>query len=65
MRMLKDFYVTYRVLDEGDPDDYFYLGGQNLGAYDRNDAIQQVEEMFGKYGKVVIEDVEQISDDEV
>lgn len=62
--MLKDYYVSYEV-NEPDTDEYFFCGGQNIAAVDRDDAIDQVKAMFGKFGNVKIKDVEQISDDEV
>lgn len=60
--MLKDFYVTYEVYD-GVDFEYLFCGGENLAAADQNDAIEQVKAKFGRYGKVVIQEVEPISDD--
>jgi len=62
MAMLKDFYVSYEVNDP-DNGETLFTGGQNIAAVDRNDAIEQVKAMFGKYGSLSIWDVECISDE--
>lgn len=56
----KHYYVTYEVQDR-DTYETLVNGSQNIDAYNRQDAIQQLKELKGKYGFLTVWDIEEVN----